>query len=133
MRADGSQWKAPALSRQILDGELYGRGALDMKGLGILRAMTLLVAARERVALQRDLIFLPTADEEVDDRGSAWMIAKHPERDRRSCRIRSNATTRQLFLPARILPHLGRSRAVSEGPPDNWTRRQARSTMTRSL
>jgi acetylornithine deacetylase/succinyl-diaminopimelate desuccinylase-like protein len=79
VRADSSQWRAPPLSGRILDGELYGRGALDMKGLGMLQAMTLLVAARERVALHRDLIFLATADEEVDDRGSAWMIANHPE------------------------------------------------------
>jgi Peptidase family M20/M25/M40 len=54
VRADSSQWKAPPLSGQILDGELYGRGALDMKGLGLLQAMTLLVAVeRARAAAPR--------------------------------------------------------------------------------
>jgi hypothetical protein len=36
-----------------------------MKGLDLLQAMTLLVAAKERVPLHRDLIFLQTADEAV--------------------------------------------------------------------
>jgi acetylornithine deacetylase/succinyl-diaminopimelate desuccinylase-like protein len=74
VRADSTQWKAPPFSGEIRDGELYGRGALDMKSLGLMQAMVMLILARERVALHRDIIFLGTADEEVGDTGSAWMI-----------------------------------------------------------
>lgn len=79
VRADPTQWKVPPLAGEIVDGELYGRGALDMKDLGLLQAMVLLIMVREHIPLHRDLIFLATADEEVSDRGSEWMIRNHPE------------------------------------------------------
>ncbi len=79
VRADPQNWKVPPFSGEIIDGEIYGRGALDMKDEGLLQAMVMLVAAREHLPLKRDLIFLATADEEVNDTGSAWVIEKHPE------------------------------------------------------
>jgi acetylornithine deacetylase/succinyl-diaminopimelate desuccinylase-like protein len=79
VRAEGRNWRAPPFSGQILDGRIYGRGALDMKDEGVLQAMAMLIAARERRPLKRDLIFLATSDEEVGDTGSVWMIANHPE------------------------------------------------------
>ena len=39
----------------------------------------MLMAAKERLPLKRDLIFLAVADEEADSTGSAWMIENHPE------------------------------------------------------
>jgi acetylornithine deacetylase/succinyl-diaminopimelate desuccinylase-like protein len=79
VRADGKNWRAPPFSGDILNGRIYGRGALDMKDEGLLQAMVMLIAAREHLPLKRDLIFLATSDEEVGDTGSAWMIANHPE------------------------------------------------------
>lgn len=79
VRADPKNWKVPPFSGEIVDGELYGRGALDMKDGGLLQAMVMLIAAREKLSLKRDLIFLATADEEVGDSGSAWIIQNHPE------------------------------------------------------
>lgn len=79
VRADPPNWKVPPFSGEILDGEIYGRGALDMKDEGMLQAMIMLIAAREHLPLKRDLIFLATADEEVNDTGSAWVVEKHPE------------------------------------------------------
>jgi acetylornithine deacetylase/succinyl-diaminopimelate desuccinylase-like protein len=79
VRADPQNWKVPPFSGEIVNGELYGRGAEDMKDEGMLQAMVMLIAAREHVPLKRDLIFLATADEEVGDTGSAWMIETHPE------------------------------------------------------
>jgi acetylornithine deacetylase/succinyl-diaminopimelate desuccinylase-like protein len=37
--------------------------------------MTMIILAREKTPLSRDVIFLGTADEEVKDEGSIWMIA----------------------------------------------------------
>lgn len=71
-----SRWREPPFSGAIRDGELYGRGAEDMKDEGLAQAMTLIVLKRERIPLKRDVIFLATGDEEVDDAGSAYMIAQ---------------------------------------------------------
>ena len=79
VRAERKNWKVPPFSGEILDGEIYGRGALDMKDEGLLQAMVMLIAAREKLPLKRDLVFLATADEEVGDSGSTWIIENHPE------------------------------------------------------
>ncbi len=79
VHADPKSWRVPPFAGEIVNGELYGRGALDMKDEGLLQAMVLIIAWREHLPLKRDLIFLATSDEEVDDTGSAWIIANHPE------------------------------------------------------
>jgi len=84
VQADPGKWRIPPFSGKILDGEMYGRGAQDMKDEGLLQAMAMLVAAREHLPLKRDLIFLATADEEIDGIGSAWFIENHPELLRRA-------------------------------------------------
>jgi acetylornithine deacetylase/succinyl-diaminopimelate desuccinylase-like protein len=73
--ADSQAWKVDPFSGQIVDGSIYGRGALDMKGEGLLHLMTMLILKKEGPPLSRDVIFLATADEEVKDEGSIWMIA----------------------------------------------------------
>jgi acetylornithine deacetylase/succinyl-diaminopimelate desuccinylase-like protein len=79
VRAEPRNWRVPPFSGEIVEGEIYGRGALDMKDEGLLQAMVMLIAARERLPLKRDLVFLATADEEVGGAGSAWMLENHPE------------------------------------------------------
>jgi acetylornithine deacetylase/succinyl-diaminopimelate desuccinylase-like protein len=73
--ADASAWRVDPFSAEIIDGLIYGRGALDMKNEGLLHLMMMIILAREAGALSRDVIFLATADEEVKDEGSIWMIA----------------------------------------------------------
>jgi acetylornithine deacetylase/succinyl-diaminopimelate desuccinylase-like protein len=77
--ADPTAWKVDPFSGQIVDGSIYGRGALDMKGDGLLHLMTMILLKREGPTLSRDVIFLATADEEVNDEGSIWMIANKSE------------------------------------------------------
>ena len=77
--ADPKAWRVDPFSAEIIDGSIYGRGALDMKGEGLLQLMTMIILAREKPALSRDVIFLATADEEVKDEGSLWMIANKAE------------------------------------------------------
>ena len=79
VQTDPSTWRVPPFSGDIVNGEIYGRGAVDMKEEGLIQAMVLIIAAREHLPIQRDLIFLATADEEVGNTGSAWMIQNHPE------------------------------------------------------
>lgn len=73
--ADPAKWKEDPFSGKIVDGYIWGRGALDMKSEGLLQLMTMIILAREKPHLSRDVIFMATADEEVLDSGSTWMIA----------------------------------------------------------
>ena len=79
VHANSANWRVPPFSGEIVDGEISGRGALDMKDEGLLHAMVMVIAARERLPLKRDLIFLATSDEEVGDTGSAWILEHHAE------------------------------------------------------
>jgi acetylornithine deacetylase/succinyl-diaminopimelate desuccinylase-like protein len=54
---------------------MYGRGAQDMKSEGVAQLVVMVMLKREKVALDRDVIFLATADEEADGTGTDWMIA----------------------------------------------------------
>ena len=73
--AEPASWEVDPFAGIIKKNSIYGRGALDMKGEGLLHLMTMILLKREGPALSRDVIFLGTADEEVDDEGSLWMIA----------------------------------------------------------
>jgi acetylornithine deacetylase/succinyl-diaminopimelate desuccinylase-like protein len=77
--SDPARWQVPPFSASIVDGQMYGRGAQDMKSEGLAQLVTLVMLQREKVPLDRDVILLATADEEVDDTGTDWMIAHHPE------------------------------------------------------
>lgn len=79
VRAVPEDWRVPPFSAQTVDGQIYGRGALDMKDLGVFQAMVLIIAAREHLPMKRDLIFLGTADEEVGDLGTSWFLAHHAD------------------------------------------------------
>lgn len=57
-------------------GALVGRGALDMKGLGALEVMTMVLLKRHHVPLKRSIILLAVADEEVASRGMKYVVAR---------------------------------------------------------
>jgi acetylornithine deacetylase/succinyl-diaminopimelate desuccinylase-like protein len=73
--SDASHWTQPVFSAAIVDGSVYGRGAQDMKSEGVAHLMVMVMLKREKVPLDRDVIFLAVSDEEVDGSGSDWMIA----------------------------------------------------------
>ena len=73
--SDPQRWKHPPFSGVIDGGYIYGRGAQDMKSEGLAHLMTMVMLKREKVKLDRDVIFLAVADEEADGTGTDWMIA----------------------------------------------------------
>jgi acetylornithine deacetylase/succinyl-diaminopimelate desuccinylase-like protein len=73
--SDPSHWSQPPFSAAVVDGSIYGRGAQDMKSEGLAQLMVVIMLKREKVALDRDIIFLAVSDEEVDGTGTDWMIA----------------------------------------------------------
>ena len=78
--APGPGWTVPPFAGLVRDGRLWGRGALDDKSLGIAQLAALIDLTRRKVALERDVVFLAVADEESGSlRGTAWLLAAHPE------------------------------------------------------
>jgi acetylornithine deacetylase/succinyl-diaminopimelate desuccinylase-like protein len=76
----GPGWTVPPFQGQVRDGQLWGRGALDDKCLGILHLAALIDLKRRRTPLERDVIFLAVADEESGGlQGTGWLLARHPE------------------------------------------------------
>jgi acetylornithine deacetylase/succinyl-diaminopimelate desuccinylase-like protein len=73
--SDAAHWKVPPFSGEIKDGWLWGRGAQDMKDEGLAQLVVMVMLKREKVELDRDVIFLAVADEEADGTGTDWFIA----------------------------------------------------------
>ena len=72
--SDASHWKVPPFSGEIRDGYLWGRGAQDMKDEGLAQLVVMVMLKREKVALDRDVIFLAVSDEEAGGLGTDWFI-----------------------------------------------------------
>ena len=72
-------WSVDPFAGLIKDGYLWGRGALDMKGHGIVQLMTLIAIKRAGIPLNRDLVYIGNADEESGGSGSRTFISRHPE------------------------------------------------------
>jgi acetylornithine deacetylase/succinyl-diaminopimelate desuccinylase-like protein len=78
--ADPSEWELDPWSGELRDGEIWGRGALDMKGEVAASAVALASLAREGFEPSGDLIFVAAADEEVNvDFGLSWLCREHPD------------------------------------------------------
>src|SRR5207248_9843356 len=78
--ADPSEWAADPFGGELREGEVWGRGALDMKGQVASSAVAIASLAREGFEPAGDLIFAATADEEVgDDFGLSWLCSEHPD------------------------------------------------------
>lgn len=75
------KWSTPPFGGEVLDGYVYGRGAIDDKGMLItnLHAVLWLQSLVSQGAVpSRDVIFLATSDEETGgDHGIDWVMAEH--------------------------------------------------------
>lgn len=78
--ADANYWDTDPLSGEIIDGYIYGRGALDTKGLGIAQLQAFLTLHASGRKLNRDVIYMATADEEAGGfYGAGWLLENRPE------------------------------------------------------
>ena len=79
--ADPADWARDPWSGDLVEGEVWGRGALDMKGHVAAAAVAFASLAREGVRPPGDLFLALTADEEVgvDRVGISWLADAHPE------------------------------------------------------
>lgn len=78
--ADTAKWSTDPFEPTVRDGRLYGRGAIDDKGMLAATTTALLALAEQRDRLTRDVIFLGTAGEEGGPNvGVDWVVENHPE------------------------------------------------------
>jgi acetylornithine deacetylase/succinyl-diaminopimelate desuccinylase-like protein len=74
-------WTVDPFSGEVRDGYIYGRGAIDAKGLLVCHLEAFLNIHRNEVKLDRDLIFLVVAAEESGGGpGMRWLLREHPEK-----------------------------------------------------
>jgi acetylornithine deacetylase/succinyl-diaminopimelate desuccinylase-like protein len=74
--ANAKQWQVPPFSGEVKDGDIWGRGAIDDKGPGVIEMMAMLAIKRAGILLNRDIIFIATGDEEEGGRnGAGWLVA----------------------------------------------------------
>ncbi len=74
------KWTHGPFSGDIAEGFIYGRGALDMKQMVAMEAMTMLLLKRTGAQLKRDVIYMAAADEECGgDAGAGWVVEHRPE------------------------------------------------------
>ncbi|MQC18112.1 MAG: M20/M25/M40 family metallo-hydrolase [Chloroflexi bacterium] len=75
-----SHWTVEPLAGEIHDGYIWGRGAQDMKGMGIMELVTFLLHRRLNLPLTRDLVFIAVADEEAgSEYGAEFIGREHPD------------------------------------------------------
>ncbi len=78
--ANAADWKHAPFGGEVIDGEIWGRGTIDMKGYAIAQLETMLMFKRSGKLLDRDLIFLGTPDEEVGGNfGANWFVKNHAD------------------------------------------------------
>ncbi len=70
-------WTQEPFAGDIVDGYVYGRGAIDFKGGLAVFAEAVMELARNDVPLARDVIFLAEADEEGGSYGTGWLARDH--------------------------------------------------------
>lgn len=75
---DAKAWNMDPFAALIRDGKIWGRGTLDMKGIGVQQLQALIALHNSGVPPSRDIVMLSTADEEMGgEYGIRWMIANH--------------------------------------------------------
>lgn len=77
--ATASQWARDPFGGEIVDGAVWGRGALDMKGHGMIQLMALIAIKRSGKPLARDIVYIGNADEESDGLGAITFVKRHPD------------------------------------------------------
>jgi acetylornithine deacetylase/succinyl-diaminopimelate desuccinylase-like protein len=82
--ADATGWSVPPFGGELRDGYVYGRGAIDDKGMLAANLMVMLLLqrsiARTGLALRRDVVFVATPDEEgPGEWGIDWLAMHHRE------------------------------------------------------
>lgn len=78
--AQASHWSAPPFAAEVIDGMVWGRGAVDMKDMDAMLIALARAWSRSGRQPQRDLVFLFLPDEEAGgEHGSHWIVDHRPD------------------------------------------------------
>jgi acetylornithine deacetylase/succinyl-diaminopimelate desuccinylase-like protein len=101
--ADPEEWAREPFGGDLVDGHVWGRGALDMKGEVAASAVAVATLAREGWRGSGDLIFIAAADEEVGAGfGLQWLVEAHPDAVRADFSVNEGAGDR-VVLGGKVL------------------------------
>ncbi|MCW4031065.1 MAG: M20/M25/M40 family metallo-hydrolase, partial [Candidatus Bathyarchaeota archaeon] len=79
--ADPKEWSVDPFGGLVKDGFVWGRGAIDMKGMTAMEVMVMKLLKRKRVKLRGDVILAATADEEQGGlQGADYLLCNYPEK-----------------------------------------------------
>ena len=74
-----NNWARDPFGADVADGFLWGRGALDMKGVAVMHAVAAAEVAQAGDRPAREVIVVMVADEEAGgDEGARWLLDTHP-------------------------------------------------------
>ncbi|MCS7248072.1 MAG: M20/M25/M40 family metallo-hydrolase [Anaerolineales bacterium] len=72
------KWSRDPFGGEVVNGEVWGRGAMDMKGFLSMYLQVFLQVRRMQLPLKRDLILAAIADEEAGfEHGSIFLVRNH--------------------------------------------------------
>ena len=75
---DRTAWSVDPFTAVIKDGWIWGRGTLDMKGIGTMQISALIALKNSGFVPARDIVMLSSSDEETNGvYGIRWMLANH--------------------------------------------------------
>ena len=75
---DPARWKQDPFGAQISDGKMWGRGTIDMKGIGTSYLYAFIMLHRMKMPLTRDVLLMFVPDEEIGGAmGAEWMRKNH--------------------------------------------------------
>lgn len=102
---DRSRWQHDPFGAEIVDGKMWGRGTLDMKGLGVVQLMAFLTLKRQNVPLTRDVMLMAVPDEETGGTlGARWMRTEHyADIDPEYILDEGGFGSRDLFAPGKLV------------------------------
>jgi acetylornithine deacetylase/succinyl-diaminopimelate desuccinylase-like protein len=79
--ADAKEWSVDPFGGVVKDGFVWGRGALDMKGMTAIEVMVMKLLKRNDVTLKGDVVLAATADEEQGGlSGADYLLRNYPEK-----------------------------------------------------
>jgi len=102
---DRKAWKSDPFQPVLRNGYLWGRGALDMKSIGIQHLMALVALQQTGATPARDIVMFSTADEETGgEYGIRWMMANHyGEIDAEYVLDEGGFGTREILTPGKLV------------------------------
>lgn len=102
---DRKAWKVDPFAAIIQNGEIWGRGTMDMKGIAIEQLLAFVTLKKSGIMPPRDIVMLSTADEETNGTyGIRWMIDNHfSDIDAEYVLDEGGFGTREILSPGKLI------------------------------